>query len=111
MAMWQCDVCGFIFDGDDAPTTCPKCGAAKEKFRRLTEKEINVITRSRFTNGLHQILYTTLEDVLAIAEDGIDDNLDPGCLKIFEYVKKEAEIMQQMTKAELAAHMQKGKWG
>ena len=46
-----------------------------------------------------------------VAEDGIDDNLDPDCVKIFAQALEQAEILQQSIKAELQGHMNKGKWG
>src|SRR4051812_30172872 len=29
---WNCQVCGEPVRGERAPTTCPKCGAARERF-------------------------------------------------------------------------------
>jgi len=56
-------------------------------------------------------LYSILEQVADIAEDGIDDNLDPACVKIFKQAQEQADILQQSIKAELQGHMKKGKWG
>lgn len=109
--MWRCDVCGYIWDGEEPPEKCPKCGAAQDRFTELEEKAVELIDRSRFTNSLHMQLYILLEQVLDVAEDGIDDNLDPGCVKIFERASEQAQILQQSIKAELQAHMNKGKWG
>jgi hypothetical protein len=52
-----------------------------------------------------------MEQVMDIAEDGIDDNLDPGCVRIFKRALEQAEIVQQSVKAELQGHTKKGKWG
>ena len=30
-------VCGFVFEGNEAPEKCPQCGAPKEKFSELVE--------------------------------------------------------------------------
>lgn len=27
-----CSVCGYVYEGDEAPAKCPQCGAPKEKF-------------------------------------------------------------------------------
>ena len=35
MAKFKCGVCGYIYDGAEAPDKCPKCGAPKEKFIKL----------------------------------------------------------------------------
>lgn len=109
--MWQCSACGYIWDGEEPPDRCPKCNAAREKFVALEEKTIEMVERSRFTNSLHMQLVLLLEQVMDVAEDGIDDNLDPGCVKIFKRALAEAETLQQSIKAELQGHMKKGKWG
>ena len=41
---------------------------------------------------------------------GIEDNLDPGCVHVFELAKKYAWEIKQMAKAELAGHIAKGKY-
>jgi hypothetical protein len=46
-----------------------------------------------------------------VAEDGVDDNLDPACGRIFKKAMAQAEILQQSIKAELEGHVNKGKWG
>ena len=66
---------------------------------------------ARYTNSLHMHLYAVLEQVADVAEDGVDDNLDPGCVKIFKKAVDQAEVLQQSIKAELQGHMKKGKWG
>jgi hypothetical protein len=109
--MWRCEACGYIWDGEEAPDKCPKCGAAKEKFTELEDKAMELVERSRFTNSLHMQLSILMEQVMDVAEDGIDDNLDPGCVKIFKRALEQAEIIQQSIKAELQGHTKKGKWG
>jgi len=32
---WRCGVCGYIFEGADAPDFCPNCKSPKEKFDEL----------------------------------------------------------------------------
>ena len=32
-----CGVCGYVFEGNDAPEKCPQCGAPKEKFSLVPE--------------------------------------------------------------------------
>jgi predicted nucleic acid-binding Zn-ribbon protein len=109
--MWQCSSCGFVWDGEEPPDECPKCGAKESKFVQIDPKGMDLIDRSRFTNSLHMQLYVLLEQVMDVAEDGIDDNLDPNCVKIFKQAMDLSEILQQSIKAELQGHMTKGKWG
>ena len=46
----------------------------------------------------------------ALAKEGIEINLDPPCVGVFEHAKQEAWVIKQRSKAELAGHMSKGKW-
>jgi predicted nucleic acid-binding Zn-ribbon protein len=108
---WRCSVCGYIHDGDNPPEKCPKCGAPKEKFEKLTDDSARLIDKSRFTNMLHQKLAAALDEAVAICDKGIADNLDPGCADIFKKAKSEAFIINQMIKAEIQTHISKGKWG
>lgn len=41
MAKWQCTVCGYIYEGDTPPETCPVCKQPKEKFVKLEEESKN----------------------------------------------------------------------
>ncbi|HCT84774.1 MAG TPA: rubredoxin [Candidatus Margulisbacteria bacterium] len=108
---WKCSICGYLHSGDDAPEACPKCGAAKEKIGKLEQAQSDLVERAGFTNQLHMDLVNMLENVVELAEDGIEDNLDPGCVSIFMKAKDQALILKQSIKAELAAHVSKGKWG
>ncbi len=109
--MWKCNACGYVWDGEAPPDECPKCGAQQARFVQLEAKAMDAIDRSRFTNSLHMQLYVLLDQVLEIAEDGIDDNLDQGCVRVFGQAMDAAEILQQAIKAELQTHVNKGKWG
>jgi len=108
---WRCTVCGYVHDGEDAPDKCPKCGSPREKFEALAPEKAQLIERSRASNLLHMQLAAILDDVRMLAEEGIDDNLDPGCVDLFKKAREQAEALSQMVKAELQTHMNKGKWG
>ena len=109
--MWECGSCGYIWDGKEPPDRCPKCGAKKERFVKLEDKAMELVERSRYTNSLHVHLYSLLEQVVDMAEDGVDDNLDPGCVKIFKKAVEQAEVGQQPSNGCGKRHMKKGKWG
>jgi len=109
--MWRCKSCGYIWQDDEAPDVCPKCGAQHSQFEEIEANAADLIERARYTNSLHMNLYALLEQVMALAEEGIDDNLDPGCVRIFEQVSDQAEILQQSILAELQGHVKKSKWG
>lgn len=109
--MFKCTVCGYIHDGAEAPEACPKCSAPADKFEAVEGEARTLIEKSRYTNDLHMHLLTLLQEVEAIAADGATENLDPGCVAIFEKAKGQAVELVQSIKAELAGHMGKGKWG
>ena len=111
MKKWKCSVCGYIHDGDEAPEKCPKCGAPKEKYELLSEDISEKIERSRFTNDLHMELSLLLLQVEDIADSGIEDDLDPGCVGIFKKAKQCALELRQSIKAEIETHVGKKKWG
>lgn len=108
--MWKCSVCGYIHNGTEAPGKCPKCGAPAEKFVKLTPEQEELITKSVKTNDLHMELCQLMESVIMIAEEGIEINLDPGCIITFKKALQEAEIIKNIAKAEMATHVAKGKW-
>jgi rubredoxin len=108
--MFKCKGCGFIAD-NKAPDVCPKCGAKKEMFEELLEDAAILIEKSRCTNYIHMEITSLLNSILALSDSGIDENLDPNCVKIFNYCEEQGTIIKQMIKAELEAHMKKNKWG
>jgi len=110
MKMWECSVCGYVYAGENAPEKCPKCGAPKEKFVELTTDKVELIEKSDRTNSLEMELLNVMETVMDICEEGIDLNLDPGCVNLFKKAKEEALVMKGIIKAELKTHMNKGKW-
>lgn len=111
MKMWRCSVCNFIYEGDEPPENCPRCNAPKDKFAELSDEQVKLIERSRFTNQLHAKLLVLLDEIREIAEEGIKDNLDPLCIKIFKEVNNFSKLEIQKIKAELEVHVKKGKWG
>lgn len=109
--MWKCRVCGYIHEGESAPEKCPKCGAPQDKFEAVADDARELIERSRYTNQLLAALMDIGAQLEDLAYEGIEDNLDPGCVRVFNYVQKAAVEMKQMAKAEIQTHISKGKWG
>jgi hypothetical protein len=56
-------------------------------------------------------LYSLLEDARDIADAGMEDDLDPGCVRIFQELEDFAAEMQGKISAELESHVERGKWG
>lgn len=38
MGKFKCKVCGYIHEGEEAPTECPVCHVGKDQFERIEEK-------------------------------------------------------------------------
>lgn len=108
--LWKCSVCGYIYQGDNAPDACPKCGAPKEKFVQLSEEDAKKVYMSDRTNDIHMELVTLAGKIIEICEEGIEINLDPPCVADFKKAIDAAWAIKQRAKAELAGHMNKGKW-
>lgn len=109
--MWKCTVCNYLHNGEEAPHKCPKCGAPQEKFNELSGDNKEKVERSRFTNSLLRELITMMEEIEQIAIEGIEDDLDPGCKKVFMDTLEAAEFIKQTSTAEIENHIGKGKWG
>lgn len=39
MAKFVCSVCGYVYEGEEAPEKCPQCKAPREKFNKVEEGE------------------------------------------------------------------------
>ena len=71
---------------------------------------MNQTEQAGFTNSLHMQLFTLLEDARDIADAGIEENLDPECVAIFQTVEAFAAEIQARISGEIAAHVEDGKW-
>ncbi len=111
MVKLKCGVCGYIVDGDVAPDKCPKCGAPKEKFAALDEAAAKLVERSRHTNMLHAEAVDLARKLELLCKDGINDNLDPGCVDVFRKTLAHAYEIMKLSMTEMQGHMGKGKWG
>ena len=47
MAKWVCPVCGYVHEGETAPTECPVCHVSGDKFKKL-EGELNLAAEHEF---------------------------------------------------------------
>ncbi|MGL5414671.1 MAG: rubredoxin-like domain-containing protein [Clostridium sp.] len=108
--LFKCSVCGFISEGEAAPSICPKCGVGAEKFVKLEKEDADKIYRADKTNNIHATIIALATEIIEISEAGIRDNLDPGCLGTFEKAKNDAWIIKQRCKAEIEKHIKGSKW-
>ncbi|HBR32549.1 MAG: rubredoxin [Eubacteriales bacterium] len=108
--LWKCSVCGYIHQGEGAADKCPKCGAPKEKFVEIPAEDAKKIYTSDRTNDIHMEICKLAMKIAALAEEGIELNLDPPCVSLFKQAKDEAWVIKQRSKAEIAGHVGKAKW-
>ena len=40
MAKWVCSICGYVYEGEEAPEKCPQCKAPAEKFTKQENEEL-----------------------------------------------------------------------
>lgn len=110
MSLWKCTVCGYIAEGELAPTECPKCGVPQDKFEKLSDDAANKVYDADRTNDIHMEIINLAGAIVELAQEGMEEDLDPGCVKVFEKAIEDAWIIKQRSKAELAGHVAKGKW-
>ena len=108
--MFKCSVCGYIHEGNEAPEKCPKCDSPKEVYVALTEEEAKKVAMSERTNDIHMEIINLATKIEELAKEGIEINLDPPCVSVFERAKAEARVMKQRSKAEIAGHASRNKW-
>jgi rubredoxin len=110
--MWQCQVCGFLHNGesDDLPQFCPKCGAPKEKFELMSEDDAEMIGEAQLIKEKYSQIFQRLDEILKLAQEGMDLDMDEGCNKIFNRVKEEISGIHKVIEDELAGHAQLCIW-
>jgi len=108
--LFKCSVCGYIHEGEEAPDSCPKCGAPKEKFAELDKEATDKVYASDRTNDIHMEIVALASKIQKLALEGIEINLDPPCVALFKNALDEAWVIKQRSKAEIAGHVGKGKW-
>jgi len=108
--LFKCSVCSLIYEGDNAPEICPKCGQSKEQFVELNAEATALVYNSERTNDIHMEIIVLTDKIVKLAKEGIALNLDPNCVLSFTKAKNEAYHIKQNAKAEIENHMKKGKW-
>ena len=100
----------MLHEGDAPPAFCPKCGAPADKFAALTEEEAKKVKSAERTNDIHMEIIKLAAKIEALAKEGIEINLDPPCVSLFNQARDEAWIIKHRGIAEIAGHVARGKW-
>lgn len=108
--LFKCSVCNYIYEGDDAPDVCPKCGQPKGKYSALNEEVTKKVYDSDRTNDIHMELINLSMKIVELAKEGIEIDLDPPCVLLFEQAIDQAWLIKQRCKAEIEGHISRSKW-
>ncbi|WDP91892.1 MAG: NADH peroxidase [Desulfobacter sp.] len=76
MKTYVCSVCGYSHEGDDAPESCPQCGAVKSKF---TVQEGELVWADAHAIGV-------AKDVDPEILQGLKDNFMGECTEVGMYL-------------------------
>lgn len=80
-----CQVCGYVYEGDEAPEKCPQCGAPKEKFKA---QEGEMAWAAEHVVGIAQ----------GVSQDIIDDlraNFNGECSEVGMYLAMSRVAMRE----------------
>ncbi len=108
--MWRCEVCAYLHEGEEPPDICPKCGVPKEDFVLLDDEEAELMRDALKTREKYAAILEHLEKVKALAEEGIELDLDEGCNDVFGKTIKDMQEVSAMIKEELAGHASECIW-
>lgn len=110
MELFKCSVCNYTYEGETAPSVCPKCGADHSAFAKLDAAAKEKLYLADRTNSLLSELVALNEKMIAIAKEGTEINLDPGCFTVFTKANQNAWETKQFAKAEIETHVKRNKW-
>ena len=80
MAKWVCNVCGYVYEGEQAPEACPVCKAPASKF---TKQEGELTWAAEHVVGIAK---GVSEDILA----DLRANFEGECSEVGMYYEKAA---------------------
>lgn len=77
MKKWVCSVCGYVYEGEEAPEKCPQCGAPKAKFNEKKEGAVAWADEHRIgvAQGVDKEVY-----------DGLKANFTGECSEVGMYL-------------------------
>lgn len=109
--MYKCKKCGYVHWLEEKPEYCPKCMSDTNSFVELNGKDKEKIEKTLYTNELLIELSDTLNKVVDIANDGLNENSEGSASELFAKIYKNGIEMVQMVKAQIEEHIKEGKWG
>lgn len=110
MKTFKCAVCNYVYENEEVYDKCPICGAPMEKMEELDDTAKEKVYNADFTNDIHMEVIQLASRIVDLCEEGIEDKLDPTCVRAFNISKNLAWQIKQCSKAELESHVKKNKW-
>ena len=77
MKKFVCQVCGYVYTGEEAPERCPQCGAPKEKFIEKVEEK---------TGWADEHVIGVAKDVDSEVLEGLRANFTGECTEVGMYL-------------------------
>ena len=84
MKKWVCQVCGYVWEGENPPEKCPQCGVPGSKF---TEQKGEMSWAAEHVVGVGKSFGADVpEDVQKEIIDGLNDNFMGECTEVGMYL-------------------------
>ena len=99
MAKFVCSVCGYVYEGDEAPAQCPQCKAPKEKF--IEQKE-GMSWAAEHVVGVAQ---GAPEDIM----EDLRANFNGECMEVGMYLAM-ARVAHREGYPEIGLYWEKAAW-
>ncbi len=84
MKKFVCAICGYVHTGDDAPDTCPQCGALQSKFNELPSQDSSESSSKMVWEDEHRIGIAKGLDAEVI--EGLRANFTGECTEVGMYL-------------------------
>ena len=101
MAKWVCNVCGYVYEGEEAPAACPICKAPAEKF----SKQDSEMTWA----AEHIVDVGKAEGVPQDIIMGLRDNFNGECSEVGMYLAM-ARVAHREGYPEIGLYWEKAAW-
>lgn len=88
MKKFVCKVCGYIYEGEEAPDFCPLCKAPKDKFEEMTEGELNFVCE-------HEIGVGAKDKIDAEVYEGLKANFEGECTEVGMYLAMSRQAIRE----------------
>lgn len=110
MKLFKCSVCNYMQEVESVDGPCLKCGAPASSFVELSEEEADKIYLAERTNDILMELDVLTMKIAELCYEGMEIELDPNCLKTFQYANDRAWNIKQLVKAEIENHIKGNRW-